>query len=68
MSQKNWLKPGNICTISFYEGTPISFVLPKFADLQVTETDPGVKGDTATGGSKTAVLETGASIRVPLFY
>lgn len=64
---KDWLKAGDVCVVNVHEGTPIGFELPKFVDLQVTATDPGVKGDTATGGSKPAVLETGATIRVPLF-
>ena len=46
---------------------PIGVELPLFLELKVVETDPGVKGNTATGGSKPAVLETGATIQVPLF-
>ena len=46
---------------------PISVVAPTFVDLEITQTDPGVKGDTATGGSKPATVSTGAVIKVPLF-
>ena len=46
---------------------PISVIAPTFVDLEITQTDPGVKGDTATGGSKPATLSTGAIIKVPLF-
>ena len=45
----------------------MSVALPIFVELEVTETDPGLRGDTASGGSKPAVLETGASVQVPLF-
>ena len=46
---------------------PISITPPNFVQLTVTETDPGLKGDTSGGGSKPATLETGATVRVPLF-
>ena len=51
----------------FWNGRPISITPPTFVELRVAQTDPGVRGDTATGGSKVAVLTTGASVRVPLF-
>lgn len=47
--------------------TPIAAELPNFVELEVAETDPGLRGDTAQGGSKPAVLETGATVSVPLF-
>ena len=50
-----------------WNDNPISVVGPTFVDLEVTQTDPGVKGDTATGGSKPATLSTGAVVKVPLF-
>lgn len=53
--------------ITFYEGKPIGMEPPIKAELKVIETTPGVKGDTATGGSKAATLETGAVVNVPLF-
>ena len=62
-----WLKEQAMCTVTLWNGVPISITPPIFVLLQVTKTDPGVKGDTATGGSKPATLETGAIIRVPLF-
>ena len=46
---------------------PISVAAPNFVDLVVTQTDPGVKGDTATGGTKPATLSTGVIVKVPLF-
>jgi elongation factor P len=53
--------------ILYYNGRPISIELPNFINLKVVETDPGLKGDTATGGTKKAVLETGLQVNVPLF-
>lgn len=50
-----------------YAGTTLGVEIPNFVDLEVAETDPGFRGDTATGGSKPAKLETGAIIKVPLF-
>lgn len=64
---KNWVKEQDICLVTLYNGSPISITPPNFVKLKVTETDPGLKGDTASGGSKSAILETGAKIRVPLF-
>lgn len=62
-----FLKEGTDVTIYFYKGTALSIVLPNFVTLKVVQTDPGVRGDTATGGTKPATLETGAVIQVPLF-
>lgn len=53
--------------VLFHNAKPIAVELPNFVELTVTKTDPGVKGDTASGGTKPAELETGASIQVPLF-
>ena len=53
--------------IQFYQGEAIGVDLPTAVELEVVETDPGVKGDTATGGSKPATLETGLVVQVPLF-
>jgi elongation factor P len=53
--------------VLFYKGQPIGVDLPNFVDLEVVDTEPGVRGDTATGGTKPAVLETGATVQVPLF-
>jgi len=62
-----WLKEGDICTITLWNNSPITVTTPNFVDLEVTETDPGLKGDTAGTGGKPATLNTGAVVRVPLF-
>ena len=62
-----WLKPQELCQVTLWDKNPISVIPPNFVSLLVSETDPGVKGDTATGGSKPAKLETGAIVKVPLF-
>lgn len=54
-------------TIIMYEGETLGVQLPKTVELQVTESEPGIKGDTATGATKEATLETGLTIQVPLF-
>lgn len=63
----NWLKAQEKYTVTLYNGAPISVVAPNFVELEVVETDPGLKGDTAQGGSKPAKLTTGAIVKVPLF-
>ena len=64
-----WLgeKNNKKCIITLFNGVPLSIAPPNFVELTITETDPGVKGDTSGGGGKPAVLETGAVVRVPLF-
>lgn len=62
-----FLKENMEVLVMFYEGVSIGIELPTFVELQVVETDPGFKGDTATGGSKPATLETGAVVQVPFF-
>ncbi len=62
-----YLKDGEICTVSFKDETPITLEMPNFIILRVSETEPGVKGDTVSGGSKPATLETGATVNVPFF-
>ena len=62
-----FIKEGIIVEILFHEKTPIGVELPIFVELVVEKTDPGIRGDTASGGSKPATLETGATIQVPLF-
>ena len=62
-----WLKDGTICVVTLWNGVPLQVTPPAHMELKVIETDPGVRGDTATGGSKPAKLETGAMVRVPLF-
>ncbi len=61
------LKEETIVKILLYHGEPLSVELPIFMDLKVVETDPGIRGDTASGGTKPAVVETGATIKVPLY-
>jgi elongation factor P len=62
-----WLKEQDICMITLWNNEPIQVVPPTFVVLAITETDPGVRGDTSGGGGKPAILETGAVVRVPLF-
>lgn len=62
-----WLKDQDVCQVTLYNGVPLTVVAPNFVELKIIETDPGVRGDTATGGSKPAKLETGAIVKVPLF-
>jgi elongation factor P len=62
-----WLKAQDIYEVTLYNGTPIGVAPPNFVELEVTETDHGLKGDTAQGGTKPATLETGAIVKVPLF-
>ena len=62
-----WLKDGTVCVVTLWNGVPLVVTPPAHMELKVIETDPGVRGDTATGGSKPAKLETGAMVRVPLF-
>ena len=64
---KQWLKEQAECKVTLWNGTPILIVPPIFINLKVVETDPGLKGDTSSGGSKPAKLESGAVVRVPLF-
>ncbi len=63
----NYLKEDTDVTVVFYEGRPIAVELPNSVELTVVETAPVVRGDTVSGGSKPARLETGASVQVPLF-
>ncbi len=62
-----WIKGQEACIMTLWNGAPLSITPPNFAELTVTQTDPGLKGDTAQGGSKPAVVETGAEVKVPLF-
>lgn len=65
--QAQWIKENTNVDILFFNGTPISVELSNFVVLEIAQTDPGVKGDTAQGGTKPATLETGATILVPLY-
>jgi len=62
-----YIKENMNVTIKFFKGEAFSVDPPNFVELEVTETDPGFKGDTATAGNKPAIVETGAKIMVPLF-
>jgi elongation factor P len=62
-----WLKDGTSCTVMLWNGVPLNVSPPPHVELAIVETDPGVRGDTATGGQKPAKLETGAVVKVPLF-
>ncbi len=62
-----FVKENMICKILSYKGNVFAVEPPTFVELEVAATEPGVRGDTATGASKIATLETGATIRVPLF-
>ena len=64
---KDWLKEQVKCQVTLWNDDPIAVALPNFVELEVAETDPGLKGDTAQGGTKPATLTTGAVIKVPLF-
>ncbi|MBT8139262.1 MAG: elongation factor P [Gammaproteobacteria bacterium] len=64
---KLWLKEQDKCIVTLWNGSPLTVTPPNFVELAVTETDPGLKGDTAQGGTKPATLASGAVVRVPLF-
>ncbi|WP_072281208.1 elongation factor P [Rappaport israeli] len=64
---KKWIREQDLCTVVLWNGNIISVTAPNFVELKITETDPGVRGDTSGGGGKPATLETGAVVRVPLF-
>lgn len=64
---KNYLQEGIKVDLMYYKGKTIAIDVPNFVNLKVTETDPGLKGDSAAGGLKKAIMETGLQINVPLF-
>ena len=64
---EKWLKEQERYEVTLYNGAPLAVAPPNFIELGIIETDPGLKGDTAQGGSKPATLSTGAVVRVPLF-
>lgn len=65
--EKNYLQENVVISALFHKGQPIGVQLPIFVDLTITKTDPGFRGDTATGATKPATLETGFVVQVPLF-
>ena len=64
---KKWLKGQEECQVTLWNNVVIAVDAPNFVELEVTDTDPGVRGDTSGGGIKPATLETGSVVRVPLF-
>ncbi len=64
---KAWLSEQDACQVTLWNNAPLIVLPPNFVELEITETDPGLKGDTASGGVKPATLSTGAVVRVPLF-
>ena len=62
-----WLKEEDTVVVTLWNGNPLSVTPPNFVELEVVETDPGLKGDTASGGTKPAKLSSGAVVNVPLF-
>jgi elongation factor P len=62
-----WLKEQDRCEVTLYNDSPLAVTAANFVELEIAETDPGLKGDTASGGSKPATLSTGAVVKVPLF-
>ena len=66
-SNTDLIKDNMVVKILFYKGDPISVHLPNFVEVEVVETEPGVKGDTASGGTKNATVATGAVVKVPLY-
>ena len=64
---KDWLKEQDVYQVILWNEAPISVTPPNFVELEVTDTDPGLKGDTAQGGTKPATLSSGAIVKVPLF-
>ena len=64
---KDYLQEQMHLSVLYYNNKPISIDLPNFVELKVAQTDPGLKGDTASGGMKKAVMETGLQVNVPLF-
>ena len=61
------VKENTVCKLVSYKGSVFTVEVPNFMDLEVTETEPGLRGDTATNVTKPATLETGAEVKVPLF-
>ena len=64
---RRWITGEEMCFVTLWDNTPLTVSPPNFVILKIKETEPGVRGDTAQGGSKIATLETGTNIKVPLF-
>ena len=63
----HWIQEEDVCNVTLWNNSPISVTPPNFVKLKVQDTDPGVRGDTSSGGTKEATLVTGAVVKVPLF-
>lgn len=64
---RQWMKENDICLLNYANGVLYAVQPPMFVEVEITETDPGFKGDTVQGGTKPATIETGATIQVPLY-
>lgn len=62
-----WLKEQDLCIVTLWNDAPLSVLPPNHVELDIVDTDPGLRGDTAQGGTKPATLSTGAVVKVPLF-
>lgn len=62
-----WLREQDVCMVTLFNGQPLAVTPPNHVELEIVETDPGLRGDTAQGGTKPAKLVTGAVVKVPLF-
>lgn len=62
-----WIQEQDVCSVTLWNGQAISVDAPNFVNLKIVDTDPGLRGDTSGSGGKPATLETGATVRVPLF-
>jgi elongation factor P len=62
-----WMQEEGICDLTLFNGEPLSVLPPNFVEMKIVETDPGMRGDTSGGGGKPAKLDSGATVRVPLF-
>jgi elongation factor P len=65
--EQKWIADGMTVEVTLLKGSPIGIELPAHVELQITQSDPGVKGDTASGATKPATMSTGAVVQVPLF-
>ncbi len=65
--QRKWLKENLEVSVDYYQGKALKVTIPNVVELKIVKTDPGMKGDTVSGGSKPAVLESGATVNIPLF-
>lgn len=63
----HWLREQDVCVVTLFNGVPLIITPPNHVELEIVETDPGLRGDTAQGGNKPAHLSTGAVVKVPLF-